>query len=135
LQKNAWIKVGTNAGGGRMKKHFCRLGDGYPIEMSESEIMADLVEGSEDAADRGKVPPLSEDECQHLFKIFCSPHKFVSVEPGHETILTYDAGTLICHDISSRSSLVKGLNGYAMINHPLPHRVWRDRPNQTRQSN
>jgi hypothetical protein len=27
-KKNAWIKVGTNAGGGRMKKHFCRLGDG-----------------------------------------------------------------------------------------------------------
>ena len=39
-----------------MGKYFSRLGDGSPIEMSESEIMADLVEGSEDAAERGKIP-------------------------------------------------------------------------------
>jgi len=109
------MKVGANAGGGRMKKHFCRLGDGYPIEMSESEIMADLVEGSEDAADRGKVPPLSEDECQHLFKIFCSPHKFVSVEPGHETILTYDAGTLKIRRVGVHVDRIHALHIYEKL--------------------
>lgn len=77
-----------------MKKYFSRMGDGSPIEMTESEIMADLVKGSEDAADCGKIPPLTEDEYKYLLELFCLPHKFVSVEPGKEIILTYDAGTL-----------------------------------------
>ncbi len=71
-----------------MKKYFSRLGDGHPIEMAEKEIMADLVKGSEDAADRGKVSPLSEDEYKYLLKIFCAPYRFISVGPGNETILT-----------------------------------------------
>ncbi len=70
------------------------MGDGSPCENTESEIMSALVEGSEDAADRGKIQPLTDDEYKHLLEIFCSPYKFVSVEPGNEVILTYDAATL-----------------------------------------
>jgi len=73
---------------------FSRLGDGSPIEMTESELQRDLEEGTADAADRGKIPPLAKDELDHLFDIFASPMRFVSVERGKEVVLTYDAATL-----------------------------------------
>jgi hypothetical protein len=34
-------------------------------------------------------------------------------------------------DIFPRSSVVNGLNGYAKVNHPLPHRVKRNRQGRT----
>jgi dimethylamine--corrinoid protein Co-methyltransferase len=73
---------------------FSRLGDGSPIEMTESELKRDLEEGTADAADRGKIPPLPEEELDHLFDIFASPMRFVSVDRGKEVVLSYDATTL-----------------------------------------
>jgi len=70
------------------------MSDGSAVEMSAKEIMADLVKGSEDAADRGKIAPLTKEEYDFLLDIFCSRHKFISVEPGQELILSYDAATL-----------------------------------------
>lgn len=72
-----------------MKVHT-RMGDGTLAELSEGELKQDLEEGTEDAAERGEIPTLSEDELSHLFNIFSSPYKFVSVEPGNEIVLTYD---------------------------------------------
>ena len=77
-----------------MSTYFSRMGDGSAIEVTAEEIKADLIEGSEDAADRGNIPPLSKEEYQHLVDIFTTRAKFVSVEPGNEVVLTYDAGTL-----------------------------------------
>jgi len=77
-----------------MAKIFTRLGDGSPIELTESELMQDLEEGTADAADRGKISPLSQEELKYLFDIFSSPMRFVSVERGNEIVLTYDASTL-----------------------------------------
>jgi dimethylamine--corrinoid protein Co-methyltransferase len=45
-----------------MGKIMTRMGSGFPVEMNESQLMEDLTAGSEDAADRGKIPPLSEEE-------------------------------------------------------------------------
>ncbi len=70
------------------------MGDGFPVELSESELMRDLEEGTEDAADRGNIPALSKEEVQHLFDIFSSPYRFVSVEPGNEVVLSYDGAPL-----------------------------------------
>jgi dimethylamine--corrinoid protein Co-methyltransferase len=77
-----------------MGKIFSRFGDGSPVYLSESELMQDLEEGTEDAADRGDIPTLSKEELQHLFDIFLSPYRFVSVEPGKEIVLTYDGTPL-----------------------------------------
>lgn len=77
-----------------MKKYWVRMGDGFLAEAGEAEIRRDLEEGTKDAAERGGVPPLSEDELKHLFDIYASSAKFTSVEIGNEVILTYDAGTL-----------------------------------------
>ncbi len=70
------------------------MGDGFLTEMGEAEIKKDLEEGTKDAAERAGVPPLSEEELKHLFDIYASSAKFVSVEIGNEVVLTYDAGTL-----------------------------------------
>ena len=77
-----------------MGKIMTRLGSGYPVEMSESQLMEDLTAGSEDAADRGKIPPLSEEELKYLFDLFNSTDRFLSVESGKEIVLSYDASPL-----------------------------------------
>lgn len=77
-----------------MNKIFSRMGDGFPVELSESELVRDLEEGTEDAADRGNIPALSKEEVQHLFDIFSSPYRFVSVEPGNEVVLSYDGAPI-----------------------------------------
>jgi len=76
------------------KKMLQRFGDGYLQEMTEPEMKKDIEEGSQDAAGRCGTSPLTEDEMKHLFDIYSSPRKFVSVEPGNEVILSYDAGTV-----------------------------------------
>jgi dimethylamine--corrinoid protein Co-methyltransferase len=77
-----------------MGKIMTRMGDGFPVEMSEREIRSDLEAGTEDAADRGKIAPLSKEELQYLYDLFASPYRFVSVEPGNEIVLSYDGGAL-----------------------------------------
>lgn len=67
-----------------------RMGDGTLVELSEGELKRDLEEGTEDAAERGEISTLSEDDLSHLFDIFRAPYKFISVEPGNEIVLTCD---------------------------------------------
>ena len=57
-----------------MKKIFSRMGDGSPIEMAESDLRRDLEEGTREAAVRGKIPALSEDELKYLYDIFAAPY-------------------------------------------------------------
>jgi dimethylamine--corrinoid protein Co-methyltransferase len=98
-----------------MDQFFHRMGDGSAVEMSAKEIMADLVEGSEDAADRGKIPALAKEEYDYLLDIFCSPHKFISVEPGQEIILSYDAGTLKIRRVGVHVDRIQALQIYEKI--------------------
>lgn len=77
-----------------MGEVLTRNGDGTPVVLSETDLLKDLEAGTEDAADRGKIPVLTNEELQYLFDVFRSPYKFVSVEPGREVVLSYDAGTL-----------------------------------------
>ena len=67
-----------------------RLGDGSLVEMTRAEIEADLHAGSELAAKRAKVDPLTDDEIAHLLDIFTSPAKFSSVDYGDEVVLSFD---------------------------------------------
>lgn len=77
-----------------MLKFTTRMGDGHLVELTDVEIRKDLEEGTLDAAERGEISPLSEEELTQLFEICTKPDKFVSVERGNEIILTYDAGTI-----------------------------------------
>jgi dimethylamine--corrinoid protein Co-methyltransferase len=77
-----------------MSKIMTRMGDGFLVEMTEGELRRDLEEGTKDASEKAGISPLSEDELRHLFEIYKAPSKFVSVEPGNEIVLSFDAGTL-----------------------------------------
>jgi len=67
-----------------------RMGDGSLVEMTRSEIKADLEEGTQFAATKGKVSPLAEDELDHLLDIFASAARFTGVDIGDEVVLTKD---------------------------------------------
>jgi dimethylamine--corrinoid protein Co-methyltransferase len=77
-----------------MKKYLTRRGDGALIEMTADEMKQQFELGTEDAADRGKIPPLSKDDLEQLLDIYTDPNRIVSVEPGNEVVLTHDIGTL-----------------------------------------
>ena len=77
-----------------MGKILTRMGDGFPVEMSEKQLMEDLVGGAEDAAECGSIPPLSKEDLQYLFDLFMAPSRFVGVEPGHEVVLSYDGAPI-----------------------------------------
>jgi dimethylamine--corrinoid protein Co-methyltransferase len=79
------------------------MGDGYTVELTFDELRADLVAGSEDAAKRGKLPPLEESELDWLFELFANPSRIMGVERGHEVVLTKDGSvnTLCSAQLSS----------------------------------
>ncbi|KXS40257.1 MAG: dimethylamine methyltransferase [Methanolobus sp. T82-4] len=56
--------------------------------------MADLREGSADAADLADVPALSGDELERIAEIMMTPSRMVGVEPGKEVPVTHDIGTI-----------------------------------------
>ena len=76
-----------------MQKIYTRMGDGSVTELTESELRRDLEEGSNHAAERAKIPPLSEDDLQRLLELYKCPDKSMGVERGKEIILSYDSGT------------------------------------------
>ncbi len=98
-----------------MGKIFTRYGDGTPLELSDSELMEDLRAGTEDAADRGEIPPLTDDDLNHMLDIFKMPQRFVSVEPGKEVIMTYDAGTLKIRRVGVNVDRIQALQIYEKL--------------------
>lgn len=77
-----------------MVSYPTRMGDGHPISMTRDQLMADIIAGSEHAADRGDIPTLDEGECDHLLGLFMNPARVVGVQPGNEIVLSHDIGTL-----------------------------------------
>ena len=71
-----------------------RMGDGERITMSPSELKEEILAGTEDAAEKGRVPKLTGDELDRMFEIMATPSRMVSVEPGKEVIVTDDGGTM-----------------------------------------
>ena len=67
-----------------------RMGDGSLVEMTRSEIKADLEAGTELAAKKAKVPMLTQNELDHLLEIYASPARFTAVDIGDEVILSND---------------------------------------------
>jgi dimethylamine--corrinoid protein Co-methyltransferase len=98
-----------------MAKIFSRLGDGSPIELTETELRRCLEEGTADAADRGKISPLSGEELKYLFDIFSSPARFVSVDRGKEVVLSYDAGTLKIRRVGVAVNRIQALQIYEKV--------------------
>jgi len=98
-----------------MAKIKTRYGDGTQLELSEGELKQELESGTADAADCAGVPPLSKEELQHLYEIFSAPYRFVSVEPGKEVVLSYDAGTLKIHRAGVNVDRIQALQIYEKL--------------------
>ncbi len=77
-----------------MTKIFSRLGDGWATELTESELMQDIEEGTQEAAENANVAPLNPSEIDHLYDICKSVHKITGVEKGAEVVTTYDGPTI-----------------------------------------
>jgi len=67
-----------------------RLGDGSAVELTPSEIRAELEDGTQTASAKGKMPPLAADELEHLHDIFSSRARFSAVDIGDEVVLSFD---------------------------------------------
>ena len=80
-----------------------RMGDGATVQMSRDDLRRDLVEGTEAAAARGKIPPLCENELDYLEDMFASPQRIWGVERGHEAVMSKDGSvnTLCSSRLSS----------------------------------
>ncbi len=98
-----------------MQKIYTRMGDGSAIELSESELRRDLEEGTRDAEERGKIPPLSENELAYLFDVYSAPYKFVGVDYGNEVVLTYDAATLKIRRVGVLTHRIQSLQIYEKL--------------------
>ncbi len=77
-----------------MGKILTRYGDGSFVELTETQLMEDLIAGTEDAADRGKIAPMTQDEMDRLADIFKCTHRVVGVDPGYECVLSYDGSPI-----------------------------------------
>jgi len=66
------------------------MGDGERISMPIQEVKEELLKGTQDAAKKGGVPELSQEELQQVFEILCEPGRVVSVPPGNEVVVTDD---------------------------------------------
>lgn len=75
-----------------MTKFFTRMGDGSGIYMTPEDIRWDIEEGTKDAADRGRIPELTQEEMDHLYDIITMPGIVVGVERGNEIVTTSDSG-------------------------------------------
>jgi dimethylamine---corrinoid protein Co-methyltransferase len=75
-----------------LDKYFTRMGDGSPVYLDGAEIRSDLLEGTRDAADRGKISELSKEELDYLFEIIISPVNVTSVVRGKEVVTSSDSG-------------------------------------------
>jgi len=72
-----------------------RMGDGERVSMLPDQVKEDLWAGTRDAAQRGGIPELSQEEVEQLFDIFADTNRIVSVRPGHEVVMTDDGGAML----------------------------------------
>ena len=71
-----------------------RMGDGARVELSAEQVKAEILAGTQDAADRVKIPELTPDELEQLFEIFADTNRIVAVKPGKEVITTDDGASM-----------------------------------------
>ncbi len=75
-------------------KIITRMGDGVRVELSAEQIKEDILAGTQDAADRGKIPELNPGELEQLFDIFADTNRIVAVKSGEEVITTDDSASM-----------------------------------------
>ena len=85
-----------------------RMGDGELITMSVDELREEIYQGSKDAAERGKIPELSQEDQDKVFEIMADPHRIVSVEPGEEVVVIDNLDKGHIQSVDSRAKVYDG---------------------------
>jgi dimethylamine--corrinoid protein Co-methyltransferase len=91
-------------------KILTRMGDSSTVEMTRDELRHDLEEGTEAAATKGKIPPLTENEIDYLFDMFVCPSRIWGVERGHEVVMTKDGCVNALNSSRMSSGVVAPVN-------------------------
>ena len=87
-----------------------RMGDGELVSMSAAQIREDIAAGTDVAARKGKVDPLSETDQQALFDNIAAPSRTVSVAPGNEVVVTDDGCSMAFYGGQDSSAVGVPLN-------------------------
>ena len=72
------------------EKILSRMGDGERLWLEAEKVRDDIAAGTQDAAERGGIAPLTVDDQEQLLAIMAEPCRAVSVNPGQEVIVTDD---------------------------------------------
>lgn len=73
-----------------MEAILTRMGDGQRVTMSASQVKEELLAGTKNAADTGRVPPLTSSDLDQLYEIVADRNRAVAVERGREVVFTDD---------------------------------------------
>src|SRR5512142_2106667 len=71
-------------------KVLTRMGDASNVELTLDELRAEFEAGSEAAATKAKIPPLTENEIDYLVDMFKAPTRIWGVQRGNEVVMTKD---------------------------------------------
>jgi len=96
-------------------KIITRMGDGARVELPAEQIKEDILAGTQDAADRGKIPQLNPDELEALFEIFADTNRIVAVKPGEEVITTDDAASMTLINDQADGGVALPLSGLQSV--------------------
>ncbi len=91
-------------------KILTRMGDSSTVEMTRDELRHDLEEGTEAAATKAKIPPLTENEIDYLDDMFACPSRIWGVERGHEVVMTKDGCVNALNSSRMSSGVVAPVN-------------------------
>jgi len=61
--------------------------------MTKDEIRTDLEQGSKHAAERARIPELTDDQIDHAINIICEPVKLVALKHGDEVLQVQEYGS------------------------------------------
>lgn len=71
-------------------KVLTRMGDSSNVELTMDELRQEFIAGSELAAQKAKIPALTENEIDFLVDMFAAPTRIWGVQRGHEVVMTKD---------------------------------------------
>jgi dimethylamine--corrinoid protein Co-methyltransferase len=114
------------------------MGDGERISMPADEVKEELLVGMQDAADKGAIPELTQDDLDQMFEILAESGRVVSVPPGDEVVVTDDGcAKVFCSSsadggaglpVSRQNSILAYERGFAADTVSLGHEDYSFKP-------
>jgi dimethylamine---corrinoid protein Co-methyltransferase len=91
-------------------KVLTRMGDNSNVEFTMDELRQEFIAGSEFAAQKAKIPPLTENEIDFLVDMFAAPTRIWGVQRGNEVVMTKDGCVNALNSSQMSSGVVAPVN-------------------------